>query len=837
MGEYKFKDIERKWQEKWEKAKCFKAEEDYGNKRYPKGKFYGLIEFPYPSGAGLHVGHPKSYTAMDIICRKRRMEGYNVLFPIGYDAFGLPTENYAIKTGIRPEVATEKNVAHFEKQLKMLGYSFDWDRKVNTTDPKFYKWTQWMFLQFFNANLAYKGCETINWCEKCKIGIANEELEHGKCERCGSDVVQKQKSQWMLKMQSYADKLLEGLKKVNFPEHIKKQQRDWIGKSIGAELDFKLCCVNCKGKKESRSADCTKPEAFCHFTQEDKAAYKKLTVFTTRPDTAFGATYMVIAPEHPILEDLSSNIKNYSEITEYKEQALKKTELQRTDLAKDKTGVKIKGIEAVNPYNGKLLPIFIADYVMINYGTGAIMAVPAHDERDYEFAKKYNLPIVPVLDGGNIESEAFTGDGKHINSDFLNGLNKKDAINKAVEFAEEKDFGKGAVNYKMRDWVFSRQRYWGEPIPVVYNQGKEEWEGLPESDLPLLLPEIKDYLPTNEGDSPLAKAKNWVHTKSPSDGSEAIRETDTMPQWAGSSWYFLRYCDPHNEEEFAEKRKMDYWLPVDWYMGGMEHVTRHLLYSRFWNRALYDLGKVPLDEPFKKRGWFGLILSEDGTKMSKSKGNVVNPDDVVKEYGADTLRTYIMFMGPFTEAIAWSTNSLVGVYRFLKRVYDQFGKIDKTIEPDQDDLRMINKTVKDVSERIEDIKFNTAVSSMMEFSNYLAKKDKYPYEIMEKFAKILSPFAPHLAEEIWAEHLGKSDFVSLSEWPEYDQSLIAEDKVSIAVQVDGKKRAVIECDKDEDKEAIKEQVLAHPMVQKYIEGVEIVKFIVVPNKIVSIVTK
>ena len=796
---YDFSFIEKKWQTIWENEKTFDAKIDKSKKKY-----YTLIEFPYPSGAGLHVGHPRSFTAMDIISRKRRAEGYNVLFPIGFDAFGLPTERYAIKNHIHPAVATKQNVANFTKQLKLLGFSFNWSGVVNTTDPEYFKWTQWMFLQMYKAGLAYKGEETISWCPECKIGIANEELEAGHCERCGSEVVKKKKSAWILKMQSYSDKLLEGLKKVDFPESVKKMQADWIGKSVGAEVDFSI-----------------------------KNSDEKLKVFTTRPDTIFGVSYMVIAPEHSLIEKFKAQIKNIDEVVAYQNEAKKKSEFERSQLNKNKTGVKLDGIMAVNPFNGKEIPIFISDYVLMGYGTGAIMAVPAHDERDWEFAHKFNLPIIPVLKGDvDVEKEAFVGDGEHINSEFLDGLNKEDAIAKIVKVMEEKGIGKSSVKYRMMDWVFTRQRYWGEPIPMI-NCPHCGWVPMNEKDLPLTLPEIDDYMPTDEGLSPLAKAKDWVKTKCPKCGADAERETDTMPTWAGSSWYYLRYMDPHNKDEFASKEALNYWGQVDWYEGGAEHVTRHLLYSRFWHKVLYDLGLVPFDEPYKKRSMHGMILASDGEKMSKSKGNVINPDDIVKEYGADTLRVYEMFIGPFEQAAAWSTTSMIGIHRFLKRVFELAQNV-ADIPMNQKDELVLHQTIKDVSERIETMKFNTAVSSLMVMSNYMGSLEKIPLSMMEDFVKLLNPFAPHIASEIW-EMLGHNSRIDFEPFPEFKEDKIKTTNVNIVITINGKKRLEMEIPADLSDDDVRTLVFDNNALKPYIDGKEIKKVIVVKNKIVNIV--
>ncbi len=796
---YDFNFIEKKWQNIWENEKTFSVKIDKSKK-----KFYSLVEFPYPSGEGLHVGHPRSFTAMDIISRKKRAEGFNVLFPIGFDAFGLPTERFAIKKGIHPAIATKNNIANFVKQLKSIGFSFDWDRVVNTTDPEYFKWTQWMFIQMVKAGLAYKGEETISWCPECKIGIANEELENGHCERCGSEVQKKKKSAWILKMQSYSDKLLDGLKKVDFPDSVKKMQTDWIGKSVGAEIDFPL-----------------------------KNFDEKLKVFTTRPDTIFGVSYMVISPEHPLIEKLASSISNIDEVRNYQNEAKKKTDFERSQLNKNKTGVKLDGVVAINPFNDNEIPVFISDYVLMGYGTGAIMAVPAHDDRDWEFAKKFNLPIIPVLKSDfDVNEKPFTDDGVHINSLFLDGLNKQEAIDKIISILEEKGFGKKAVNYRMTDWVFTRQRYWGEPIPMV-NCPKCGWVPMDEKDLPLMLPDVDDYMPTDEGLSPLAKAKDWVKTKCPKCHGDAERETDTMPTWAGSSWYYLRYMDPKNKDAFASKEALDYWGQVDWYEGGAEHVTRHLLYSRFWHKVLFDLGLVPFDEPYHKRSLHGMILASNGEKMSKSKGNVVNPDDIVREFGADTLRIYEMFIGPFDQAAAWSTSSMVGVFRFLNKVYDLAFNV-ANVEMTEKDEAMLHQTIKDVSERIDTMKFNTAVSALMVMANYMAELDKIPYPMMEGFVKLLNPFAPHIASEIW-EMLGHSSRIDFEPFPVYDVEKIKTSSVNMVITINGKKRLEVLMPVDEDDENVKKLVLENKDLQTYIKDKEIKKIIVVKNKIVNIV--
>lgn len=799
---YNFKTIEHKWQKIWEKEKAYKVVMDAN-----KEKFYALVEFPYPSGAGLHVGHPRSYTALDVIARKKRMEGFNVLYPMGFDAFGLPAENYAVKTGIHPAVSTLKNIETFTRQLKSIGLSFDWDRCFNTCDPEYYKWTQWMFLKFFEKGLAYKSKMAINWCPSCKVGLANEEVVNGHCERCGAEVIRKDKEQWMLAITKYADRLIDDLDKVDFIERVKSQQINWIGRSHGAELDFDLTDNN------------------------GTALGKKLRVYTTRPDTAFGVTYMVAAPEHRSVAALMEYFENRDEIQAYIEKTARKSDLQRT--ANDsKTGVELKGIKAKNPYNGQLIPIFISDYVLTGYGTGAIMAVPAHDQRDYDFAKIFHLPIIQVLDGGDISEKAFEGDGPHINSGFLDGMGKDDGIKAAIDYAQQHGFGDAKTNYKLRDWVFSRQRYWGEPIPLVYCEHCG-WQPIPESELPLTLPDISDFQPDNDGSSPLAKATDWVNTTCPKCGAHARRETDTMPNWAGSSWYFLRYCDPHNDKEFASKEALNYWMNVDWYNGGMEHTTLHLLYSRFWHKFLYDCGYVPTPEPYNKRTSHGMILAEDGEKMSKSRGNVINPDEVVDTYGADAFRMYEMFIGPFDQTAMWSDESLNGVYRFIGKVYALFTKVvKKDLSPK--DLQMMHACILEVSERIDQMKFNTAVSSLMSYTNYLANLSEIPEELYETLLKLISPFAPHLAEEMWAR-LGKTTLIVKESWPHGDAELAKENTVTIAVQINGKMRGTIEIERDAAQDKVVAAAKSLDNVAKQLSVAEPKKVIVVPNRIVNIV--
>lgn len=798
---YNHKVIEKKWQKIWDNNKAFAATDDYS-----KPKYYALVEFPYPSGQGLHVGHPRPYTALDIVARKRRMQGYNVLYPMGWDAFGLPTENYAIKNKIHPKIVTANNVKRFKEQLHSLGYSFDWDREVNTTDPEYYKWTQWIFLKLFNAGLAYKTEMPINWCTSCKVGLANEEVVNGVCERCGSPVVRKVKSQWMLKITDYAEKLLEGLNDVDYIERVKVSQKNWIGKSQGAEVDFAIA-----GKED------------------------KLTVYTTRPDTLFGATYMVVSPEHPMLEKYKDEIKNLDAVHEYQEQAARKSDFERSELAKEKTGVQIDGIRAVNPVNGKEIPIWVSDYVLMSYGTGAIMAVPAHDTRDWEFAKKFNMPIIEVVAGGaNVQEEAFTdvATGKMVNSGFLDGLEVADAKKKIIEWLEEKKLGTGKTNYKLRDWVFSRQRYWGEPIPIVHCD-KCGYVALPESELPLELPDVESYMPTDNGESPLAAMTDWVNTTCPCCGGPAKRETDTMPQWAGSSWYFLRYTDPHNTEALASPEALNYWLPVDWYNGGMEHTTLHLLYSRFWHKFLYDNKVVPCPEPYQKRTSHGMILGENGEKMSKSRGNVVNPDDIVNDYGADTLRTYEMFIGAFDLSASWSENGVKGCRRFLERVWKLQ---DILVEGDgfsSDMETKMHQTIKKVSNDFENLKYNTAIAALMTLLNDFAKKGSITKGEYRAFLLLLNPVAPHITEEIW-NTCGYEGYVYQQPWPEYDEAKTVENTIEIAVQINGKTRGVVALPVDADKETALAK--AKEVVADKLTGT-IIKEIYVPKKIINIVQK
>ena len=799
---YEFNRIERKWQDRWAKAGCYHAVT--GD---PKPKYYALVEFPYPSGQGLHVGHARPYTAMDVVARKRRMEGYNVLFPMGYDAFGLPTENYAIKNHIHPAKVTHDNIANFTKQLKMLGYSFDWDRVVDTTDPGYYKWTQWIFLQLFKKGLAYKTSMPVNWCTSCKCVLANEEVVNGVCERCGSEVIRKEKSQWMLKITEYAQRLIDDLDQVDFIERVKTQQKNWIGRSTGAEVTF-------------------------NTTQGDD-----LVVYTTRPDTLFGATYMVLSPEHPYINKWKDVLTNWDDVAAYVEAAARKSDFERTELVKEKTGVKLEGVKGINPVNGKEIPIFISDYVLVSYGTGAIMAVPAHDDRDWEFAKKFGCDIIEVVQGGDIEKEAFTlkdDTGIMVNSDFLNGLTVKDAIPVMKKWLTEKGIGHEKVNYKLRDWVFSRQRYWGEPIPLV-KCPKCGWVPLPEDQLPLLLPEVDSYEPTDNGESPLAPMTDWVNTTCPHCGGPAQRETDTMPQWAGSSWYFLRYMDPHCKDALASKEALEYWSPVDWYNGGMEHTTLHLLYSRFWHKFLYDLGVVPFAEPYHKRTSHGMILGEGGEKMSKSRGNVVNPNDVVDQYGADTMRTYIMFIGDFEKAAAWSDNAVKGCKRFLDRIWNLADQVKDADAYGKDNEAAIHKTIKKVSDDIENMKFNTAIAALMSLTNQFYDKGVNKAEF-KTMLQLLSPFAPHMADELW-ERFGFEGMACTSSWPVYDESKTVASEVTIAVQVGGKLKTTVTIPTDSEQDAVLAVVTADSKIQKLMEGKDLVKVIHVPNKLMNLILK
>jgi leucyl-tRNA synthetase len=801
---YNHKVVEKKWQKVWDDEKAFAATNDYS-----KPKYYALVEFPYPSGQGLHVGHPRPYTALDIVARKRRMQGYNVLYPMGWDAFGLPTENYAIKNKIHPKIVTENNVKHFKDQLHSLGYSFDWDREINTTDPKYYKWTQWIFLKLFKAGLAYKKEMPINWCTSCKVGLANEEVVNGVCERCGAPVVRKVKSEWMLKITDYADKLIEGLNDVDYIERVKVSQRNWIGRSTGAEVDFQI-----------------------------KDTEDKLRIYTTRCDTLFGVTYMVVSPEHPYLDKYKDQIKNWEEIVAYREQASRKSDFERAELAKDKTGVAIDGLTAINPVNGKEVPIWVSDYVLMSYGTGAIMAVPAHDERDWEFAKKFHLPIIQVVakngEEVDVNEAAFTdvATGVLINSDFLNGLEVKDAKEKMIKFLEEKGIGQAKTNYKLRDWVFSRQRYWGEPIPIVHCD-KCGYVPIDESELPLLLPEVESYMPTDNGESPLAAMTDWVNTTCPCCGGPAKRETDTMPQWAGSSWYFLRYTDPHNDKALASPEALKYWLPVDWYNGGMEHTTLHLLYSRFWHKFLYDQGVVPTPEPYQKRTSHGMILGENGEKMSKSRGNVVNPDDIVQEYGADTLRTYEMFIGAFDLAASWSEDGVKGCRRFLDRVWKLQDLMTEEEGYSKDLETKMHQTIKKVSNDFENLKYNTAIAAMMTLLNDFYKKGSITRGELKTLIILLNPVAPHITEEMW-QIIGCEGRVYQQTWPEFDEAKTVESSVEIAVQINGKVKGTLGIQKDDPKDQVIAK--AKEVIADKLTG-NIVKEIYVPGRLVNIVMK
>ncbi len=802
MTKYNHKEIEGKWQKIWEDRGVFHAEE-----HSKKPKFYALIEFPYPSGQGLHVGHPRSYTALDIVARKRRLQGYNVLYPIGWDAFGLPTENFAIKNHIHPEIVTSKNVARFKQQLQSLGISFDWSREINTTDPNYYKWTQWIFLKLFEKGLAYKKEMAVNWCTSCKCVLANEEVVNGTCERCNSEVVRKVKSQWMLKITDYAEKLINDLDLVNYPDRVKAQQKNWIGRSTGAEVDFGTTLGD------------------------------TLTVYTTRPDTLYGATYMVISPEHAIIDKWKDRITNIDAVRAYQEEASKKSDFERTEVAKNKTGVRLEGVYAINPVNNKHIPIFISDYVLVSYGTGAIMAVPAHDTRDWEFAKKFDLPIIEVVKGGNVQEEAFTdcAAGIMVNSDILNGLSVQDAKAKIIEVLEKTGKGHAKVNYKLRDWVFSRQRYWGEPIPIV-NCPFCGYVALSEKDLPLRLPEVDSYEPTETGESPLAKMTDWVKTKCPKCGADAERETDTMPQWAGSSWYFLRYMDPHNDKEFVSKEALEYWSPVDWYNGGMEHTTLHLLYSRFWHKFLYDIGVVPTPEPYAKRTSHGMILGEDNEKMSKSRGNVVNPDDIVDEYGADTMRMYEMFMGDFEKAAPWSPKGIRGCRRFLERYWNmQNFLVQGDIRPELESN--FHKAIKKVGEDIENLKFNTAIAALMSLINDIYATNKITFEEMKIFTILLNPFAPHITEEVWNINKFNDNIVAEQKWCEYDENKCIDNVIEIAVQVNGKLKARINVPADIDDLNAINMAKDNEAVKTALNGLTIKKEIYVKGKLINIVAK
>ena len=785
MDRYNPNSIEKKWQKYWEENKTFKTSDDKS-----KEKFYALVEFPYPSGQGLHVGHPRPYTALDIVSRKRRMQGYNVLYPMGWDAFGLPTENFAIKNKIRPEIVTENNIKNFKRQMQSIGFSFDWDREINTTDPDYYKWTQWIFIQMFKKGLAYKKEMPINWCPSCKTGLANEEVINGHCERCGGEVIRKVKNQWMLKITEYADRLIDDLKDVDYLDRIKSQQINWIGRSYGAEINFSI-----------------------------KEVDEKITVFTTRADTIFGATYMVISVDHPLIEKYSAQIKNIEEIRSYRQEVAKKSELERTDLSKEKTGYKIDGLTAINPLTNKEIPVYVSDYVLMTYGTGAIMAVPAHDDRDYEFAKKFNIEMIPVIEGSNIENSAFTetNEGNLINSEFLNGLSVDEAKEKMYEYIEEKEIGHKKTNYKLRDWVFSRQRYWGEPIPLVYCEHCG-WVPLEEKDLPLVLPKVDNYEPTDNGESPLSNIDEFVHTKCPKCGRDAVRETDTMPQWAGSSWYYLRYTDPHNDEAIASKENLDYYVPVDWYNGGMEHTTLHLLYSRFWHKFLYDIGVVPTKEPYMKRTSHGMILGDNNEKMSKSRGNVVNPDDIVRDFGADTLRCYEMFIGDFDKYFETVVILVDGDSNFEKME------------------TLVHQTIKKVSEDYENLKFNTAIAQLMTLLNEFNNLDKISEEQFKIFLILLNPVCPHITEEIW-QRMGYEGYVHEASWPEYDESKTILDVIELPIQVNGKLRATVEIARDATEDEVFEKAIADDVVAKYLEGKNVVKKIYVKGRIFNIIVK
>lgn len=797
---YNFKEIEKKWQKYWNDNECFKALDDYS-----KPKFYGLVEFPYPSGVGMHLGHIKAYSGLEVVARKRRLEGYNVLFPIGYDAFGLPTENSAIKQNIHPRVLTDRNIEVFAGQLKKVGFSFDWSRVIDTTDEGYYKWTQWIFLKMFEKGLAFRDTTLVNYCPSCRVVLANEDSQGGKCDICHSQVIQKEKDVWYLRITEYADKLLEGLKEVDYLPNIKLQQENWIGKSTGAYVDFKV-----------------------------KDLDEVLKVYTTRPDTLFGATFMVVAPEHHIIDNHKDMVKNMDEIMAYREEAKKKTEFERVQLAKDKTGVRIDGLVAINPVNGAEIPIYIADYVMMGYGTGAIMAVPAHDTRDYEFATKFGIDIIPVIEGGDIEKEAYTGDGVHINSGFLDGLNKKDAIEKVIEYLKEKGVGEKAAQYKMKDWAFNRQRYWGEPIPIIHCEHCGD-VAVPYEELPLRLPEVTNFEVGTDGESPLAKIDSFVNCKCPKCGRDAKRETDTMPQWAGSSWYFLRYIDPHNDKEFASREKLNYWMPVDWYNGGMEHVTRHVIYSRFWYHFLYDLGLVPTSEPYKRRTAQGLILGPDGEKMSKSRGNTIDPNTIVDEYGADTLRTYVLFMGDYGLEAPWNEQGVKGISRFLDRVYRLNERLNDNKGYTSSFEGIINKTIKKVSDDIETLKYNTAISELMKLVNEYYAVESISKDDYTVLLTLLYPFAPHITEEL-NEMIGNSP-ICKSSWPKYDEAKTIDETKEIAVQVNGKVRGTITIHVDDNEDIIKEKALNEENVGKHIEGKDIVKVIVIKGKIVNIVVK
>ncbi len=802
---YDFKAIEAKWQQKWDENKTFEA----SNADKSKPKFYGLVEFPYPSGHGLHVGHPRGYTAIDIITRKKRLEGYNVLFPMGWDAFGLPTENFAIKNNIHPAIVTKNNIENFKRQLKMLGFGFDWSREINTTDPNYYKWTQWIFLKLFEKGLAYKTKMPINFCTGCKVGLANEEVVNGVCERCGSEVVQKEKSQWMLKITEYAQRLIDDLSDLDYIERVKIQQTNWIGRSEGAEVDFKI-----------------------------KGTDDKIRVYTTRPDTLFGATYMVLAPEHPYVEKYKDMIENYAEVEAYKAEAAKKSDFERAELDKNKTGVMLKGIMAIDPVNNAEIPIWISDYVLVTYGTGAIMAVPAHDTRDWEFAKKFDMPIIEVVAGGeDVQKEAFADveTGVMVNSGFLTGMQVEDAKKAIIDFLEKEGIGTRKVNYKLRDWVFSRQRYWGEPIPLV-NCPKCGWVAIPESELPLQLPDTKNFEPGESGESPLIKIRDWVETTCPKCGGKAERETDTMPQWAGSSWYFLRYIDPNNSDFLAGLEELKYWLPVDWYNGGMEHTTLHLLYSRFWHKFLYDIGVVPTKEPYQKRTSHGMILGENGEKMSKSRGNVINPDDVVNEYGADTFRTYEMFIGAFDQATPWSMNGVKGCYKFLERVWNLQNILVDGDSYSKELEVALHKTIKKVTDDYNRMKFNTGIAALMAFINDVMKVEKINKAEFKTFITLLNPVAPHITEELW-QIAGFEGMLSQTKWPEYDEAKTVDDEVEVVVQINGKIRDKMMISAELSPQQMQEVALANEKIKELIDGKQVVKVIAIPKKLINIVVK
>ena len=803
MREYNPKVIEKKWQDIWDEKQVYKA-----SNSSDKEKFYALVEFPYPSANGLHVGHPRPYTALDIVARKRRYQGYNVLFPMGWDAFGLPTENFAIKNKIHPRIVTEKNVERFKGQLKSIGFSFDWSREVNTTDPNYYKWTQWIFLKLFEKGLAYKQEMPINFCTSCKVGLANEEVVGGVCERCGSEVIRRVKNQWMLKITEYAERLINDLDTVDYIERVKTQQINWIGKSVGAEIDFKVAAGN-----------------------------DTLKVFTTRPDTLFGATYMVLAAEHPLIDKYRDIIENFDEVEAYRDEITKKSDFERTELVKEKTGVPLKGLSAINPATGKEIPLWVSDYVLMTYGTGAIMAVPGHDQRDWEFARKFNLPIVEVIKGGDLSVEAYTdtNSGNLVNSDFINGMEVKDAIQFMINWLVEKNLGDKKVNYKLRDWVFSRQRYWGEPIPLVHCKDCG-WVPLPEEELPLMLPEVDNYEPTETGESPLANIHDWVHTTCPKCGGHAHRETDTMPQWAGSSWYFLRYMDPHNNEALASEEALKYWSPINWYNGGMEHTTLHLLYSRFWHKFLYDIGVVPTSEPYAKRTSHGMILGDNNEKMSKSRGNVVNPDDIVNEFGADTLRTYEMFIGDFEKSVPWSENGVKGCRRFLDRVWRLQDIIVPGDEYTPELESSIHKTIKKVSEDYETLKFNTGIAALMSLLNEFNDHGKINKADFRTFLILLNPVAPHITEELW-EEVGLDGYLFQVTWPEYDEDKTIDKVFDLPVQINGKVRGTVVISLGEAQESIKEKILSSDSISKFLEGKNVVKEIYVPSKIYNIVVK